>query len=568
LRCTEEEECRPEPNEERMKLSALKEFRRKLAAKENVFGLWVTLESPSITEMGVALGLDWIVIDAEHGHLDWKEIVEHLRAGVRSNTVILVRVAELNSGLIKRALDIGADGVLVPWMETAEQLRSALAFSQYPPDGTRGIGAERATAWGQCFAEHAEHANENLLVVPILETVGAYQNLPSLLAVDGIDVFFIGPADYSASAGYRGQWEGTGVGQQLLDMKDAILKAGKHCGLMATDLSDLKRRQSQGFSMLGLGSDTGLMLRSLHESLAAVNRDRKMNSQFTADPLQTKAVSAARPPESMRPDRSETISLVGQGQKVTIAPGVLFECQVGTHNLARNLTTGLVTFERGATLPYHRHEFSESITLLKGEAEVCVEGRMYVLKELDNVTLREGLVHQVRNLSPEPAVFHIAMNTDLPSRTLVDKFYSRRSMPSDSVGVAGGEHVIRFQTARRFEAGPNTQFIDFFNSDLIPGLRMSGGYGHFEPGGRLPSPYHDFDESICIVEGTATCVVEDRRYSMKDCSTALQPRGRVHYFINESTKPMCMIWVYAGPQPERIVVDESCTTPEGNPWRT
>lgn len=550
-----------------MKLSALKEFRRKLAANENVFGLWITLESPSITEMGVALGLDWIVVDAEHGHLDWKEIIEHLRAGVRSSTVIFVRVAELNSGLIKRALDIGADGVLVPWIENAEQLRLALAFSQYPPEGTRGIGAERATAWGQCFAEHAEHANENLLVVPILETVGAYQNLRSLLAVDGIDLFFIGPADYSASAGYRGQWEGTGVGQQLLEVKDAILKAGKHCGLMATDLRDLKQRQAQGFAMLGLGSDTGLLLRSLHESLAAVNRDRKLNSQFTAEPVPAKANPIARPPENMRPDRPEVITLFGQGQKVSIAPGVLFQCQVGAHNQARNLTTGIVTLDRGATLPYHRHEFSESITLLKGEAEVCVEGRMYILKKLDNVTLRAGLVHQVSNLSAEAAVFHIAMNTDAPSRTLVDKFYSRRSMPSDSLGVANGEHVIRFQTAKRFEAGPNTRFIDFFNSDLVPGLRMSGGYGHFEPGGRLPSHYHDFDESICIIEGTATCVVEGRRYSMKDCSTALQPRGRVHYFINESPKPMCMIWVYAGPQPERIMVDESCTTPEGNPWR-
>ena len=177
-----------------MKPSALKEFRRKLAAKENVVGLWVTLESPSITEMGVALGVDWIVIDAEHGHLDWKEIVEHLRAGVRSNTVILVRVAELNSGLIKRALDIGADGVLIPWMETEDQLRQALAFSQYPPDGVRGIGAERATAWGQCFAEHAAEANQNVLVIPILETVRAHQNLKSLLAVEGVEVFFLGPA--------------------------------------------------------------------------------------------------------------------------------------------------------------------------------------------------------------------------------------------------------------------------------------------------------------------------------------------------------------------------------------
>src|SRR2546422_10054594 len=113
-----------------MKNAAVRAFRDKLARQETGYGLWVTLESPSITEMAVALGLDWVVIDAEHGHLDWKDIVEHLRATVRSETVALVRIAELNSGLIKRTLDIGADGVVIPWIETAEQLKQAIAYSR------------------------------------------------------------------------------------------------------------------------------------------------------------------------------------------------------------------------------------------------------------------------------------------------------------------------------------------------------------------------------------------------------------------------------------------------------
>ena len=132
-----------------MKISALRNFRQKLAADTATFGLWVTLESPSITEMAVALGLDWVVIDAEHGHLDWKEIIEHIRATVRSETVVLVRLAELNGGAIKRALDIGADGVVIPWVETADQLREAISWARYPVEGLRGIGAERATCWGQ-----------------------------------------------------------------------------------------------------------------------------------------------------------------------------------------------------------------------------------------------------------------------------------------------------------------------------------------------------------------------------------------------------------------------------------
>src|SRR5437868_12683394 len=129
-----------------MKASALRQFRRKLASDLPVYGLWVTLESASITEMAVSLGLDWVVVDAEHGHLDWNDIVQHVRAAVRSDTVVVVRIAELNGGVIKRVLDIGADGVMIPWIETAEQLRQAVAWARYPLQGYRGIGAERATA--------------------------------------------------------------------------------------------------------------------------------------------------------------------------------------------------------------------------------------------------------------------------------------------------------------------------------------------------------------------------------------------------------------------------------------
>src|SRR5687768_7248024 len=163
-----------------MKTDALRKLRQKLAAAGGppLYGLWVTLESPSITEMAVALGMDWVVIDAEHGHLDWKEIVEHLRATVRSNTVALVRVAELDAGLIKRALDIGADGVVIPWVETAEQLKQAVAYSRYPMDGLRGIGAERATCWGHCFVEHTAEANEHVLVIPIIETIRTVKQVP------------------------------------------------------------------------------------------------------------------------------------------------------------------------------------------------------------------------------------------------------------------------------------------------------------------------------------------------------------------------------------------------------
>ena len=263
-----------------MNPSACRALRSSLAAGSPVFGLWVTLESPSITEIAVALGMDWVVIDAEHGHLDWKEIAEHIRATVRSNTVALVRIAELNVGLIKRALDIGADGVVIPWIETTEQLHDAVRFSRYPTEGVRGIGAERATAWGQALAEHAAEANENVFVVPIIETVRARDNLLTMLAVPGVDLFWFGPADYSATAGYRGQWEGPGVADEILRMKDAIRAAGKHCGVVATSDENVQQRLGQGFGAIALGMDTGMLLRSLHSSLAGVGRDRAMHADL------------------------------------------------------------------------------------------------------------------------------------------------------------------------------------------------------------------------------------------------------------------------------------------------
>tara|TARA_B100000315_G_scaffold193890_1_gene184444 strand:- start:696 stop:1541 length:846 start_codon:yes stop_codon:yes gene_type:complete len=256
-----------------MKVKALKKLRQKLNQNEPIYGLWVTLESASITEMAVALGLDWVVIDAEHGHLDWKDINSHIRAALRSDTVVLVRIAERSTILSKRALDIGADGIMIPWMEKVEEVEEAVRDCRYPPEGRRGIGGERATAWGQCLSEHAAEANENVLIVPLIESIAAIPNVATMCEVDGIDLFFFGPADFSSTAGFRGQWEGPGVAEQILSLKDTINAAGKHCGVVSTSNQNLTDRLDQGFRMLALGTDSGLLLRSLHQSLQEVDRD-------------------------------------------------------------------------------------------------------------------------------------------------------------------------------------------------------------------------------------------------------------------------------------------------------
>ena len=258
-----------------MNTKALQCFRAKLSANDLVCGLWVTLESATMTEIAVGLGLDWVVVDAEHGHLDWKDINEHVRAALRSDTVVLVRLAERSTALTKRALDIGADGVVIPWVESIEQLEAAVSDCRYPPEGRRGIGGERATVWGQCLMEHTAEANEHVLVVPLIETISAMPHVADMCRVDGVEVFFFGPADFSSTAGFRGQWEGPGVADQILDSKNTITAAGKHCGLMVTSIDDQKSRVDQGFRMLGLGSDTGFVLRGLHQSLQVAGRDRR-----------------------------------------------------------------------------------------------------------------------------------------------------------------------------------------------------------------------------------------------------------------------------------------------------
>jgi len=548
-----------------MKTGAIQRLRKKLSADEAVYGLWITLESASISEMAVALGLDWIVIDAEHGHLDWKDILEHIRATVRSETVALVRIAELNVGLIKRALDIGADGVVVPWIETAEQLDRAIAFARYPPEGSRGIGAERATGWGQCVIQHTQEANEHVLVIPIIETVTAGRNIQQISQCIGSELFFFGPADYSSTAGFRGQWEGPGVAAQLQKIKNTLVERGKHCGVIATTHDNLIARRREGFRMLGLGVDSGMLLRSLHATLDAVGQDRRILPTLVPD----LTMPLPRPPEPLRPDRIEMITAPGTAPQFELAAGIAFDCQVGNHNGARDLTTGLVTFEPSAQLPYHTHPFTESVTVLEGALHFAVEGREYLLTSLDNVVVPRGFAHTAWNAAASSRTkVHVALATNKPVRDLVSTSFARRVMPNDSTGVPLKERVTRFSLATRCgDVGPGASFIDFCNKDLVPGIEMSGGYALFQPGGRLPAHVHDFDESICIVQGTATCVVEGRRYSMADCATALQPRGRVHYFINEGQDPMAMIWYYAGPTPKRIVVNEHCATAEGDPWR-
>ena len=251
--------------------TAGQKLKQKLKNGEVALGLWVTLESPSITEIALRLGLDWICIDTEHGHLDFKEVVEHSRAASRSDVACLVRVQEIEQGVIKRVLDLGADGILVPQIRTAEEVERAVYFAKYPPRGFRGIGAERSTFWGKALSE-ARTGNEHTLVIPLIENMEAGRNIHSIMDVPDVDAFFFGPADYSASAGYAGEWEGPGVADEILRVKDQIRARGFACGIMAIDSKNGRTRLEQGFQMVGIGADAGLLIRAMTEMMQSLGR--------------------------------------------------------------------------------------------------------------------------------------------------------------------------------------------------------------------------------------------------------------------------------------------------------
>lgn len=550
-----------------MKTNALTKFRQKLSRGEPVHGLWVTLESATMTEMAVALGVDWVVVDAEHGHLDWKDINEHVRAGLRSDTVVLVRLAERSTSLTKRALDIGADGVVIPWVETVEQLEEAIRDCRYPPEGRRGIGGERATAWGQCLSEHTAEANENVLVVPLIESVSAIPHVSAMCEVDGVDVLFFGPADFSATAGYRGQWEGPGVAEQILKLKDTINSSGKHCGLMTTSLRDLVARRDQGFQMLGLGSDTGLLSRSLHAALQSVDRDRSPAPSL--DPADGRSVCfpVPRPPEHLRPDRPAAITQLSDATTVELQPGVSFKPLAGSFNGAKGLTTGTAPLDPEAFLDCHMHPCTEAVTVLEGIAEIAVEGRVYRLGPLDSIVIPRWLPHATRNPdSAKPARLHNTFGMSKPERELVPREFDRIEMPEKSTGVLGLERITRYDSAKRgFRAGPGVEFIDCFNGELNPGIEISGGLIRLPAGESLPAHVLASDQSVCVLEGEVNCFVEGTRFRLSHLATAMIPRGRVHCVSAESSKTV-IVWACAEAIPNRIRLDEICATEPDLAW--
>jgi quercetin dioxygenase-like cupin family protein len=221
----------------------------------------------------------------------------------------------------------------------------------------------------------------------------------------------------------------------------------------------------------------------------------------------------------------------------------------------------LLSLAAGASYPFYARPVTEAVILLEGEAAVDVEDRRYRLGLLDAVTVRARQPRRLVNLSAErPAMLHLALAAAMPEQSWINGRFVPVEQPPGATGRTGTERIHRRAAAPPFELAPRTVFQDLYNAEH-GSQGICGGYGVFEPGARLPCHRHEFDESITIVEGTATCVVEGRCHELSGCATAMVPQGRCHYFINLTLEPMAMIWVYAGDMPDRIVVDESFCHP-------
>ena len=238
-----------------------------------------------------------------------------------------------------------------------------------------------------------------------------------------------------------------------------------------------------------------------------------------------------------------------------LAAGVSVQMFTSGNCGAQGLCTSIATFGPGAVLPYHQHEFSEAITVLEGSAKICVQGRSYVLDRLDCIHVPRGVAHLAGNLSTIKDLRMLsAFGDSQPTRELVYTNFPEISRERENPEPADPEHIQRFAQTEKYELSEGTQFVDLF-SGRCGAVGICGGYGEFPPGTSHPCHLHDFGESITIIDGEASCHAAGTEYSLQNFDTAFIPQGRPHRFLNQSRQTMAMIWVYAGDEPARTLVE-------------
>jgi len=237
-------------------------FKQALKQGALQIGLWSTLCSNLGAEIIAQSGFDWILLDTEHSPNELPDLVSQLQAMSAGSAAPVIRAAWNDAVLIKRILDIGAQSILLPYVQTAEQARAAVAAVRYPPRGVRGVSAmSRASQFGR-VKDYLKNADEEICLIVQVETKAALDQLEAISSVEGVDGVFLGPADLAASLGHLGNALHPDIQNALQDAAGRLGKAGKAAGIMTTVEADARRYISWGYSFVAVGVDTALLTAS------------------------------------------------------------------------------------------------------------------------------------------------------------------------------------------------------------------------------------------------------------------------------------------------------------------
>jgi 2-dehydro-3-deoxyglucarate aldolase len=231
------------------------DFRARLKRRDKLLGTMLTLPSAAAAEVLAGLGFDWLFIDGEHGPLETRELMEILLAAGR-DTACVVRVPEAAEVPIKKVLDLGAHGIIVPQVDTAEQAANVVRFARYAPEGARGVGLARAHGYGQRFQEYVAAANREIAVIVQAEHASAVENIESIVRVPGVDAVLLGPYDLSASLGKMGQVDHPLVVDAIRRVTDACLAAAMPLGYFGVTAAAVAPYAALGYTLLVAGVDT------------------------------------------------------------------------------------------------------------------------------------------------------------------------------------------------------------------------------------------------------------------------------------------------------------------------
>ena len=236
-------------------------FKRALQQGQTQIGLWVGLADDNVAEALAGCGFDWLLLDAEHGPNDVRTVLSQLRAVAPYPVHPVVRPVEGRVALVKQYLDVGAQTLLVPMIDNAGQAREMVRAMRYAPVGVRGMGAAlaRASRWNQ-VPQYVQQADDEMCLLVQAETTEALSHLAEIAQVEGVDGVFFGPADLSASMGYRGQANHPAVQQAITEGIATVRAAGKAAGILMADPAQARHYLAAGAQFVAVGVDTTLLV--------------------------------------------------------------------------------------------------------------------------------------------------------------------------------------------------------------------------------------------------------------------------------------------------------------------